>query len=192
MRVDVARVAYPLFQGGDGGSIPTSTLQYKFEVIDRSSMERLCKFWHSRLPILRTACPCTVYYGAEYGGLWFAVAAWSPPVARLLPQKTCLELRRFAISQDALKNTASRMLGWMTRDIRKRLPAINRLISYQDTDVHTGTIYKAAGWTLVSTTKGDDWTRPNRQRRATQSTAIKHRWQYLLPPAITRITRVGK
>jgi hypothetical protein len=39
------------------------------------------------------------------------------------------------------------MLGAMRRWIRRNLPDVPRLLSYQDLDVHTGTIYKAAGWT---------------------------------------------
>ena len=51
-----------------------------------------------------------------------------------------------ALPDDAPPHTASWMLGAMRKDIRKRFPLVTRLISYQDEDVHTGTIYKAAGW----------------------------------------------
>ncbi len=132
--------------------------------------------WHSRLPKFVTACPCPLYCGAEFDGLWYAVAAWSPPVARLLPQDW-MELRRLAIADDAPKNTATRMLGWMIRHIRKKYPECPRLLSYQDTAVHQGTIYKAAGWTAVSDTDGGEWTRPSRARNAVQSASIKRRWE---------------
>jgi hypothetical protein len=121
-----------------------------------------------------------VFYAAEYDGRYFAVAMWSNPVARLLPQLTWLELRRFAIAEDAPKNTASRMLGWMARDIPKRLAGIERLISYQDTEAHTGTIYKAAGWTKTAASSGSQWSRPSRYRTPTQSASPKQRWEKAL------------
>ena len=176
LRAGDVRVAYPLFQAEGGGSIPTSALQLRFEVIDRLTMETLNRKWHSRLPRLNTACPCPVYYGAEFDGLWYAVAAWSPPVARLLPQTTWLELRRLAIADDAPKNAATRMIGWMVRDIRKRFPVIERLVSYQDTAVHNGAIYRAAGWTGTSVANGGQWNYAGR-RRDGERIADKIRWE---------------
>ena len=35
----------------------------------------------------------------------------------------------------------------MVRRLRVEFPEYERAISYQDTEVHMGTIYKAAGWT---------------------------------------------
>ena len=49
-----------------------------------------------------------------------------------------------AIASDAPKYTATRMLSIMVKRIKKEFPDIVRLISYQDTEVHKGTIYKAA------------------------------------------------
>jgi hypothetical protein len=59
-----------------------------------------------------------------------------------------MELRRMACGPDAPKNTASRMLAIMTRQLHLYFPLCPRVISYQDTEVHTGTIYKAAGWEI--------------------------------------------
>lgn len=176
IRAGDVKVAYPLFQAEGGGSIPTSALQLRFEVIDRTTMEQLNRKWHSRLPEFRTACKCKAYYGAEFDGLWYAVAAWSHPVARLLPQDW-MELRRLAIADDAPKNTATRMIAWMVRDIKKRFPDVPRLVSYQDTAVHTGTIYKAAGWKATAINKDGEWNRPNRFRKDAQSASAKQRWE---------------
>jgi hypothetical protein len=38
------------------------------------------------------------------------------------------------------------MLGWMVRYFRRNHPERERCISYQDTSVHDGTIYKASNW----------------------------------------------
>lgn len=178
------RVAHPLFQEDRGGSIPTSALQLRFERIPLRRAIELNAVWHSRLPrvvfsnIIRTVRH--VCYGAECGGVYYAVAIWTNPVARLLPQHTWLELRRLAIASDAPKNTASRMLGWMVRDIRAEWSELDTLVSYQDTAVHTGTIYKAAGWNPTTINPDGEWSRPNRFRKAAQSAAPKQRWELSL------------
>jgi hypothetical protein len=90
-----------------------------------------------------------------------------------------LELRRMAIAPDAPKNTASRMLGIMRRKIQAKFPEIIRLVSYQDTEVHTGTIYKASGWRVANIQeRAEDWTNTTRNRAKPQSTAPKVRWEY--------------
>lgn len=140
-----ARLARPLFQVEGSGSIPTSPLQFILARTSRQKFSTLNKLWHSRLP--KIGCSQgRVFHAAEFEGVIFAVAMWSNPVARLLPQLTWMELRRFAIAHDAPKNTASRMLGWMVNDIRRGFPEVVKLISYQDLATHKGTIYKAAGW----------------------------------------------
>jgi hypothetical protein len=70
------------------------------------------------------------------------------------------------------------MLAKMEKDIRKRFPDIIKLISYQDTEVHQGTIYKAANWVATSKTKaGLSWSDLGRTRNAEQSQASKVRWE---------------
>ena len=188
MSGDGARVAYPLFQEGDGGSHPTSPLQFQFGVIELDLAIDLNKRWHSRLPrvskanLIRTKD--NICFGAYFDNQWFASAIWTSPIARSFNGMDYLELRRLAISQDAPKNTASRMISIMTKEIKRRLPHIQKLISYQDTEVHTGTIYKASGWNIgrTSTTKecrwlSDDTRTKNLRRNALQTNAPKIRWE---------------
>jgi hypothetical protein len=78
----------------------------------------------------------------------YAVALWHNPSARTLPEHW-LELRRLAVAPDAPHCTASRMLGEMARFFRGHCPERERMISYQDPSVHTGTIYRAAGWRVA-------------------------------------------
>jgi len=128
-----------------------------------------------------------VCYVAEYDGIAYAVAIWSSPIAanRLREGKTSLELRRMAICENAPKNLASRMIGIMRRIIAREMPHITMLISYQDTDVHAGTIYRASGWKVAAQNKGTSWTTNTRQRSKEQSLANKIRWEYRLKPKIT-------
>lgn len=111
---DSTTVVYPLFQAGEGGSIPTSALQLQVYPIVSSFAVRLNARWHSRLPKLANWQQCRVF-GAEFQNTWYAVALWSRhPVARLLNGRGMYELRRMAIAPDAPKNTGSRMLRIMT------------------------------------------------------------------------------
>lgn len=144
-------VAYPLFQAGGGGSTPTPALSAKSLVFSRCSKElavSCVRRWHSRLPRTQ-AGPWQFAFCAELNGEVVAVALWNNPSGRCLPGHW-LELRRMAASARAPKNTCSRFLAWMVRYFRAACPERDRCISYQDTAVHEGTIYKAAGWTMTA------------------------------------------
>ena len=54
-----------------------------------------------------------------------------------------------ACAPDVPRNTCSRFLAWMVRWFRRECPERERCISYQDTEVHHGTIYKAANWQIA-------------------------------------------
>jgi len=188
---DGVRVAHPLFQEEGSGSIPTSPLQLEIVEIDRYRAQKLNEQWHSRLPIYDTGfcLNSLVSYGALYKNIFYAIAIWTNPVAALLPQREWLELRRMAISPEAPKNTASRMLAVMARLIEKKFPYVERLISYQDTEVHKGTIYKAAGWIATNKHKGGSWNRPNAKNKngkprtrpdLNAATGEKVRWEKIL------------
>jgi hypothetical protein len=103
---------------------------------------------HSRLPYTQKG-PWKMAFGAYQDGALVGVALWHNCSARGLPQNW-LELRRMAISGDALPNTASRMLSAMRTAIRRQQGYETVLVSYQDVAVHHGTIYKASGWTPVA------------------------------------------
>lgn len=189
-RADNVVRAYPLFQAESGGEIPTSALQLQFFPCSREQFVECNRKWHSRLPLVG-ASQFRVCYRAEFAGIVYAVAAWSNPVARLLPQLEWLELRRFAIVDTAPKNAASRMLGWMVRDIRTRFPDVIRLISYQDCAVHLGTIYRASGWkpaeNYVSRKRGwkatTGWASRFRVGRTDQAVSPRMRWELFVRPA---------
>ena len=182
-RAEGVRAAHPLFQAEGGGSTPTSALQLRLCKIGFDVAKDLNRLWHSRLPRMGTGAILNqpfLCYGAEFDGIWYAAAIWSNPVARNLPQQTWLELRRLAIAPDAPKNTASRMLGVMTRLVRRERPDVVRLVSYQDMAVHRGTIYAAAGWEKTTVNKDGGWDRPGRSRPRAQSEAAKQRWELAL------------
>lgn len=176
------RVVHPLFPAEGGGSSPTSALQLHLGWIDPVLGVRLNELWHSRLPLFTAPVGRFRAIGAEHQGVFYAVALWSWPVSRMLNRErhAYYELRRLAIAPDAPKNTASRMLRIMRLMISREMPSIKHLISYQDTEVHTGSIYRAAGWTPVRKSAAEEWTRPSRARNKSQSASQKVRWQLAL------------
>jgi hypothetical protein len=145
---------------------------------------RFNALYHSRLPRIPpsniTRNKHYVCYRAYKGIINYAVAIWSTPVAanRFKDGDKLLELRRFAISPEASHNTASWMLSRMVKAIKNKFPDIIRLISYQDTEVHLGTIYKASNWYIEERCKYNSWN--NRKRNRAQSEADKIRWAYNL------------
>lgn len=161
-----------------------SPKELTLRIVDAQSACKLNAEWHSRFPIIDWSNVVRgkhyVCYTAEKNGLPYAVAIWSSPVAKTLNNGKTLELRRLAIAPEAPKNTASRIIALMIKQIKNNHPEIETLISYQDTDAHLGTIYKASNWIAVNVSKaGMTWT--NREnRKPDQSTAAKIRWEYKL------------
>ena len=146
----------------------------------------LNELWHSRLPkihwsnvVRNTHYICYVF---KYKQAVIGVAIWSSPVAqnRMKNGKRILELRRMALSNVCPKNTATYTIGRMVKDIKIRFPEITKLVSYQDTSVHLGTIYKASNWRVGGQVEFMDWTTGTRKRRKIQSDSSKIRWEYSL------------
>jgi hypothetical protein len=123
----------------------------EFEPCSKAEAVAFCREHPSRLPNTQ-AGPWQFAFRAHYLDITFAVALWNNPSARTLPSHW-LELRRMACLPEVPFNTCSRFLGWMLRYFREHHPGREKLISYQDTAVHQGTIYKAAGWTAAYTSK---------------------------------------
>lgn len=144
----------------------------------------LNELWHSRLPYIHwsnvvrnTHYICFVF---KWKQAIIGVGIWSSPVAqnRMKDGKNILELRRLALSDVCEKNTASFVISQMIKIIKIKFPDVIKLISYQDTQVHLGTIYKASNWYIGGQTKLLDWNTNNRKRNILQSNADKVRWEY--------------
>lgn len=179
---DSIRVVHPLFPAEGGGSIPTSPLQLHVGIVKMGVAKALNAAWHSRLPDFTSPPERCIGMAAEHDGRYYVASIWSPPVARNLNHQGIYELRRLAIAPDAPKNTASRMLRVMRLLIVRKKRDLKKLISYQDFGVHTGTIYKAAGWVAVRMDRGGEWARPSlgRHNRPAQAATPKVRWEYAL------------
>jgi len=175
-------VQEPLFWDNNF-SIPESPKLLKVDVITPQLACKLNKTWHSRLPSIHWSNIVRnryyVCYGVSYMGIWVACAIWSSPVNQNFNIEIFLELRRMAISELCPKNTATYIISKMVKDISKRLPLVTDLISYQDTEVHIGTIYKASNWFVDGQTKFVTWGK-SRKRSTDQSKSDKIRWKYII------------
>lgn len=182
---DDVRDSMPLFRNGRGGSNPTSPLQLTIRECSMYRAQELNALWHSVLPITDhgnlVRNTRAVAFWADHEDIAYAVAIWTTPIAanRLTEGNLMLELRRLAISEDAPKNTASRMLSVMRRLIRRKWPELVRLVSYQATEHHEGTIYKAAGWLRAATSEAATW-HEGQSRAPMQTESSKVRWELSL------------
>ena len=165
-----------------------SPLQLEIEEIATIKAIELNNLWHSRLPnanysnIIRTTHK--VCFGAKHKNYWFAVSIWTNPIAKAFNGLGILELRRMAIHDDSPKNTASRFIKINMIIIKNKFPDIWKLISYQDTEVHNGTIYKASGWKAAHVTQSSEirWGLGGRERNKIITKAPKIRWEKQIRP----------
>lgn len=171
----------PLFH--TPSELAVSARQLTLEVVPLEWAAQLNFEWHSQLPETGgfQFGDLKVGHALVFDGGVYAVAMWSRPVAanRIAhPTEHLVELRRLAIPPYAPKFTATRSLGLMERWFKTRHPALCRLLSYQMTDVHTGTIYKAANWHVARVqTDHQTWTTHTKRKAVDQSTAPKVRWE---------------
>lgn len=188
LQPDPARLAYPLDQPGIGPP-PATARRLTVDLCPTGHARLLVALWHSRLPETQRG-PWQHAFRAHANGLTYAVALWHNPSSPGLPHHWA-ELRRMAVAPDAPHCTASFFLARMADWYRHNEPEHERLISYQDTEVHQGTIYKAAGWTAAhyQPPRVRDRSKPRRgtgraYRRADVNPAAeasgKIRWEYAI------------
>jgi len=157
-RVVSADSGMPGVQPGGGGANPTTTLFRKHDwwvesINDLSIAVRLIQKWHYSRGTSNTAVYCHGLFPRD----WFweeqavGVAWWLPPTktaAMSIDQnwQGVLSLSRLAIDDSIPKNAESFLIRHSMRLLdRKRWPV---LVTYADSwKAHTGTIYRAAGWT---------------------------------------------
>ncbi len=142
--------------------------------------------WHSILPHIP---PSNIWrnrhavcFAMVTNGWAHAVAVYTSPVNRSLNDGSTLELRRLAIAPTCPKNTATWLMARCERRIRALWPEIARLVSYQDTGAHHGTIYKAGNWQVAAETRYRPWGHAKRARGASQTISPKIRWEKQLRP----------
>jgi hypothetical protein len=105
------------------------------------------------------------------------------PNSRHLYKQGCMGIDRVCINRDIpsglVWNACSMAYGWACREIARRLPGFNRVVTYTLLD-EPGTSLIAAGFKRVSKTKGGSWNRTNRPREDKATTEPKWRWERVI------------
>lgn len=133
----------------DGGSIPTSSLHISECPVStiQGVIERV-HYSHSIFGVTTSHCYAVRLDGRVVGGAIFGKPG-AYNVSRKYDQgEPLLELRRFVLENWLPRNSESRALGVMFRDLRRK--GIKRILSYADPAFgHSGVIYAATGFTRV-------------------------------------------
>lgn len=135
-----------------GGSIPTSSLHVtQCDISQIQDVIERVHYSHSIFGVTTTYCYAVLREGDVFGGAIFGVPA-AYNVSRKYDQgEPLLELRRFVLEECLPKNSESRCLGVMLRDLRRK--GIRRVLSYADPAFgHSGVIYAATGFRRMGLT----------------------------------------
>ena len=150
---DSSTVELPLFQGEDGGAIPTSPLQLFFRPIKYITANNFLIKWH----YLHRQAPTSFSFGAYFNGEIIGACTIGKPASHTLINgvagkemaSNVFELNRLCFLDEAPKNSESRFIGWVIR----QMPKSTILVSYADTKQgHSGIVYKATNWIYTGTT----------------------------------------
>ncbi len=184
LRVDSIGNA-PDYQLGDGGSSPTSTHHLDkalYEVRDcpLADGQNMVRQYH----YARGGSNTCVYMHGLYSRATeklMAVAWWLPPTrvacesVNLAEWKKVLSLTRLVCLPDAPKNSPSFLLAHSVRLIRRDKRFVS-LVTYADeSQGHTGQIYRAANWTYVGKTGPYPQWRDPKTGRQVAAKATKNR-----------------
>ena len=150
LRADSSVVELPLFQGEDGGAIPTSALQLKFRTIKSQTLNDMVVENH----YAHRAVPCSWSFGCFNSNELLGVISFGKPASPHLCRGICgaenasrvYELNRLWLDDRCPKNSESRFIAWSIRELSKLRPYLI-LVSYADTGAgHNGAIYAATNW----------------------------------------------
>lgn len=147
---DSSTVELPLFQGEDGGSIPTSALQFIVRKIDHRTAKYFVETWHysRRIPTGKN-----ISYAAFIGNTLYAVIVFgigvNPYQAKFLGVNRVLEIKRMCRIEPPNKNhPLSRFIAIASRLVKKEFP-FDCLYAFADPEQgHEGTVYRASGFKL--------------------------------------------
>lgn len=142
-----------LFQGRDGGSTPTSALQFRIHEINHPTAKAWIERWHysKRIPTGQN-----ISYGLFADGFLCAVIVYGIGVncyqAKFLGVKEVLEIKRMARSEPKFAYPLSRFIA-LTMKMVRRHASFDAVVAFADPEEgHAGTVYKAAGFTLEGET----------------------------------------
>lgn len=142
----------PLFQMGDGGSIPTFPHQFRVMKLEKMTAVNYIKEHHYSHTCSPNPYPAygMVYQDKLWGVLMFAVPSSENVRASIFGKGTedsVTELHRLHLLDEAPKNSESWFIGKCLKFLKKECPEIKAVISFADPmEGHKGTIYKATNF----------------------------------------------
>lgn len=160
----------PLFQREDGGSIPTSALQFKIRPIKNDTAEKWVVKWHysHRIPGGKNICFGLYADNSLYAVIVYGIGV-NPYQAKFLGVECVLEIKRMCRAEPALPYPLSRFIALTAKMAAKEYPH-DCLIAFADPEQgHEGTVYKASGFKMHGMTNAEwhleDETGEKRHRR---------------------------
>jgi hypothetical protein len=137
----------PTHQPGDGGSNPTSALQFVIRPVDHGTAKSFIEKWHY------SKCIPTgknILYGLYAGESLYAVIVYgigvNPYQARFLGVRSVLEIKRMCRSEPPLGYQLSRFIAITLRFVRKDYDP-DCIVAFADPEQgHEGTVYSASGF----------------------------------------------
>lgn len=113
-----------------------------FKLTDNNLSNRFLSSFH----YLGGTNRCRYVYGAFLHGELIGVAVFGPLVRQNITKTKAIELVRLCRHPHFHnQNLMSKFLSWCCRDL-KQLNIYDQIISYADTTIHEGTIYRACNW----------------------------------------------
>ena len=150
-------VTYPLFQEENGGSTPTSPLQFYVSKIVHETAKNFVERWHysGRIPTGKNYC-FGLFTSKDLSGKLYAVIVYgigvNPYQASFLGVENIIEIKRMCRTEPPLKFPLSRFIRLTSKMVSKEFD-FDCIVAFADPDQgHEGTVYKASGFILHGTT----------------------------------------
>lgn len=142
-------VAQLATQLGSGGSIPTSSLQFRIKPISNGIAKSWVEKWHysKRIPTGKNIC-----YGLFHDRNLYAVIVYgigvNPYQAQFLKVASVVEIKRLCRSEPRLAYPLSRFIRLTVRMVAKEMN-FDCVVAFADPEYgHEGIVYKACGFVL--------------------------------------------
>lgn len=168
-------VELPLFQGDDGGSSPTSALQFTIRKINLPTATKFVERWHysQQIPGGQVVCFGLFADGSLYATIVYGMGC-NRFQASFLGVKTFMEIKRMCRREPKMNYELSRFIAITTKFLRREY-AFECLLAFADPEHgHEGHVYKAAGFVLHGKTQAEWHLEDTNGRRVHRRLA--HRW----------------
>lgn len=157
LRADSTTAVCPATQSGDGGSIPTSALQFHVSLTDYKIAKSFIERWHYSACVPKGK---NIFYALHRDAELYAIILYgigvNPYQARFLKVDRVLEIKRMCRSEPRLDGfPLSRLIAISLKMLRKTHDP-QCVVAFADPEQgHEGTVYKAAGFTRHGETNAE-------------------------------------